>query len=510
MPHHALHVSPLFQTRRAGVLLHPTSLPNEHSFFHQTPCPQMHGTLGKDAYLFVDFLAQAGISVWQMLPTTPTHADLSPYQSVSAHAGNPELISIDWLVHRGWVEPNNEWINLQPSKNILQAIRMECADQFYKHIQHDAHLAEKLNKFCSDNSYWLDDFALFMALRKHFEHKSWTQWPSGLKKRLTDPLDEYREFLATDISLHIFEQFAFAEQWNALRDYAKQKNIYLFGDMPIFVAHDSADVWAGQEFFNLDENGRALTVAGVPPDYFSETGQHWGNPHYNWSVIEASGFSWWINRLRTQLNQFDLIRIDHFRGFEAFWEIPGDSLDARTGQWVKAPGDAFLSACFEAFPGLPLVAENLGLITPEVEALRHKFNLPGMLVLQFAFDGDGKNPHLPHSHSLNDVIYTGTHDNDTTVGWYETLTQEQKRKVRDYLYASEQEINWLLIESALASVAPLAIIPLQDFLALNGEHRMNMPGTTGINWTWQFNWNQFPEGLAGRIQTKLARYDRIN
>ena len=510
MPNHALHVSPLFLTRRAGVLLHPTSLPNEHSFSQPKPCPQMHGTLGKDAYLFVDFLAQSGISVWQMLPTTPTHADLSPYQSVSAHAGNPELISIDWLIQQGWVYSNNEWNNLEPSKNILQAIRMECADQFYQRIQHDHHLFEKLKQFCNENSYWLDDFVLFMALRKHFEHRSWTQWPTALKKRLADPINEYREFLACDISLFIFEQFAFSEQWKALRNYAKERNIYLFGDMPIFVAHDSADVWAAQEFFNLDENGNALTVAGVPPDYFSETGQHWGNPHYNWHAMEAAGFSWWIDRLRTQLNQFDLIRIDHFRGFEAFWEIPGNSLDARSGQWVKAPGDAFLDACFKAFPGLPLVAENLGVITEEVEALRKKFNLPGMLVLQFAFDGNNKNPHLPHLQSLSDVVYTGTHDNDTTVGWYAALNQEQKKKVRDYLYASEQKINWLLIESALASVAPLAMIPLQDFLALDGEHRMNMPGTTGINWTWQFSWAQFPEGLNELIQTKLARYDRLS
>ena len=509
MPNHALQVSPLFLTRRAGVLLHPTSLPNEHSFSHGAPCPQMHGTLGKDAYLFIDFLARAGISVWQMLPTTPTHADLSPYQSVSAHAGNPELISIDWLIHHGWAQANSEWNNLEPTKNILQAIRMECADQFYKRTQQDHHLLEKLQQFREENSYWLDDFALFMALRRHFEYRSWTHWPIGLKKRLADPLKEYREFLAADISLHVFEQFAFFEQWKTLSAYAKEKNIFLFGDMPIFVAHDSADVWASQEFFNLDENGNSLTVAGVPPDYFSETGQHWGNPHYNWRVMEKAGFSWWIDRLRTQLNQFDLIRIDHFRGFEAFWEIPGDSHDARTGQWVKAPGEAFLKACFDAFPGLPLVAENLGLITPEVEALRHQFNLPGMLVLQFAFDGNSKNPHLPHMHSLSDVVYTGTHDNDTTVGWYDSLNQEQRKNVRNYLYASEQKINWLLIDSALASVAPLAMIPLQDFLALNGEHRMNMPGTTGINWTWQFNWSQFPEALGEVIQTKLARYDRL-
>jgi len=509
MPHNAAKVSPLFLTRRAGVLLHPTSLPNTHSFFQAHPYPQMHGTLGKDAYLFVDFLASSGLSVWQMLPTTPTHADLSPYQSVSAHAGNPELISIDWLAHHGWIDANDNWNKLNADKALLQAIRAECAQQFYVRIENNQDLLKKLQYFCSENSYWLDDFVLFMALRKHFDNQSWHHWPGSIKKRDPEALREWREFLAPDISLYIFEQFAFSEQWSALRSYAKEKSIYLFGDMPIFVAHDSADVWAAQHFFNLDKEGVALTVAGVPPDYFSETGQHWGNPHYNWHLMQETGFSWWLNRLRTQLNQFDLIRIDHFRGFEAFWEIPGDSLDARTGEWVKAPGKEFLTACFKAFPDLPLVAENLGLITPEVEELRHAFNLPGMLVLQFAFDGNNKNPHLPHRHSLDDVIYTGTHDNDTTVGWYESLSENQQILVRHYLYASEQPIHWLLIETALASIAPLAIIPLQDFLALDGEHRMNVPGTTGINWLWQFSWRQFPEGLDELIYNRLDRYERL-
>ena len=509
MPNNVVKVSPLFQSRRAGVLLHPTSLPNCYSFFQDKPYPQAHGTLGKDAYLFVDFLAKAGISVWQMLPTTPTHADLSPYQSVSAHAGNPELISIDWLVHNGWVDPCDQWHEINQSTDTISSIRSDCSAAFYKKLSANGELSDKLNEFRSANQYWLDDFVLFMALRKHFDHAAWTQWPEPVAKRHPESLQEFRKSLSDDIAFYVFEQFAFAEQWKQLQSYAKEKNIYLFGDMPIFVAHDSADVWAAQHFFNLDAAGNALTVAGVPPDYFSETGQHWGNPHYNWEAMEVSGFSWWIERLKTQLNQFDLIRIDHFRGFEAFWEIPGGSIDARGGQWVKAPGEAFLDACFNAFPNLPLVAENLGLITPEVEALRHKFNLPGMLVLQFAFDGNNKNPHLPHLHSLSDVVYTGTHDNDTTVGWYESLQPNQQVVVRDYLYSSDQPIHWLLIESALASVAPLSIIPLQDFLALNGEHRMNMPGTTGINWKWQFTWNQFPDDLGEQIFNRLRRYDRL-
>jgi 4-alpha-glucanotransferase len=484
MPQNTAAVSPLFLTRRAGILLHPTSLPN--------------GNLGKDAYTFVDFLESAGIGVWQMLPTGPTHADLSPYQSVSSHAGNPELISIDWLIDKKWVIEKSEF-------------RSDCAAQFYRLVNSDegASVKRDLDMFCQDNRYWLDDFVLFMALRKHFHQSSWSEWPDSLKKRLPNALSEMRATLANDIELYIFEQFVYSEQWKQLRNYANSKNIALFGDIPIFVAHDSADVWAAQAFFNLDDEGNALTVAGVPPDYFSETGQHWGNPHYNWQAMESDGFSWWLARLRSQLNQFDLIRIDHFRGFEAFWEIPGDSKDARLGKWVKAPGEAFLTACFNAFPTLPLVAENLGLITPEVEALRHQFNLPGMLVLQFAFDGNMKNPHLPHNHTHSDVIYTGTHDNDTTLGWHQSLSEKQQQWVSDYLFSSSQKMPWLLIDAALASVAPTAIIPMQDILALDGNHRMNMPGTTGQNWSWKFEWQQLPEGLSQQLKKRLACYDRL-
>ena len=504
-------VSPLFFKRRAGVLLHPTSLPNQRSFSGAEVIVQPNGTLGKDAYEFVDFLADSGISVWQMLPTGPTHADLSPYQSVSAHAGSPELISIDWLIEKKWVTPKDEWKNKPTCIESLQKIRSDCATQFYAllALEHGAELKDKLNAFCTENSYWLDDFVLFMALRKSHGNCSWSEWPDELKKRVPSALNRYRKKLTVEISFYVFEQFIYLEQWNQLRHYAKEKNISLFGDMPIFVAHDSADVWAAQEFFNLDEDGSPLTVAGVPPDYFSETGQHWGNPHYNWQAMEEAGFSWWLARLRSQLNQFDLIRIDHFRGFEAFWEIPGDSQDARLGKWVKAPGEALLKACFHAYPDLPLVAENLGLITPEVEALRHQFNLPGMLVLQFAFDGNNKNPHLPHNHTHSDVVYTGTHDNDTTLGWHQARSLEQQKLTEDYLFSSNQSMPWLLTDVALASVAPMSIIPMQDILALDGNHRMNMPGTTGNNWSWQFDWQQVQEGLSADLRARLTRYDRL-
>ena len=500
--------SPVFQRRTAGVLLHPTSLPCSESCWGKNT-EKAFGTLGKDAYYFIDLIAQAGLTIWQMLPTGPTQADMSPYQSISAHAGNPNLISLDWLVEKGWVKASN--VQLTGDKSLTDA-REQCALSFYQYLASDLgnETRQQFEIFCSQQHYWLDDFALFCALRSAFGGQSWINWPIELRSRDVTALQKSREQLKSKIDLVLFEQFSFFGQWQALKNYANQKGIYLFGDMPIFVGHDSADVWSQQHYFQLDDQGNPLTVAGVPPDYFSETGQHWGNPHYAWSVMEADGFQWWLARLKTQLQMFDLIRIDHFRGFEAYWEIPGNSHDARLGKWVKAPGEAFLKACFDAYPGLPLVAENLGVITDEVEALRNQFELPGMLVLQFAFDGNTNNPHLPHNHSRSDVIYTGTHDNDTTTGWYSTLPEEHRRQVKEYCFNSTDDQPWLLIETALASVGRMAIIPMQDFLELDGGHRMNMPGTTDKNWVWKFSWSQVEPTLADRIRQLLKTYHRLD
>lgn len=499
--------APLFQRRTAGVLLHPTSLPCSESCWGDDG-KNRFGTLGKDAYHFVDLLHRAGLTVWQMLPTGPTQADMSPYQSISAHAGNAELISLDWLVEKGWAREGD--IILDEDKNIALA-RKKCARSFYQFIETPEGLSThtEFQKFCREQDYWLDDFSLFFALRKHYQQSSWSEWPIAVRKREAGALQELRHELKAEIDTVLFEQFAFFSQWFSLKNYANQKGIYLFGDMPIFVGHDSADVWAQQHYFQLDDEGRPLTVAGVPPDYFSETGQHWGNPHYAWQVMEADGFQWWLARLKTQLQLFDLIRIDHFRGFEAFWEIPGNAQDARAGKWVKAPGEAFLKACFAAYPGLPLVAENLGVITKEVEDLRNQFSLPGMLVLQFAFDGNASNPHLPHSHTPENVIYTGTHDNDTTVGWWQTLSEAHRTQLKNYCFDSEQKLPWLLISLALASVGRMAIIPMQDFLELDGGHRMNMPGTTDKNWVWKFSWDQVEPTLADRIRQLLTAYHRL-
>ncbi len=499
--------SPLFQRRTAGVLLHPTSLPCSESCWGDDK-KNRFGTLGKDAYHFIDLMHRSGLIIWQMLPIGPTQEDMSPYQSISAHAGNAELISLDWLLEKGWIRAGD--IELNGEKNIALA-RQKSARSFYAFIEtaEGVNIRQEFQSFCSQQDYWLDDFSLFCAIRKHYRGASWVNWPIDLRKRDEKALRSIRVELKTEIDVVLFEQFVFFNQWRSLKDYAHQKGIYLFGDMPIFVGHDSADVWAQQHYFQLDEDGHPLTVAGVPPDYFSETGQHWGNPHYAWHLMEADGFQWWLARLKTQLQLFDLIRIDHFRGFEAYWEIPGKSHDARVGCWVKAPGEAFLKACFQAYPRLPMVAENLGVITEEVEALRNRFDLPGMLVLQFAFDGNTNNPHLPHNHTGCEVVYTGTHDNDTTLGWWRSLSDASRRQVKEYCFNSEDEMPWLLIEAALASVGRMAIIPMQDFLELDGRHRMNMPGTTDKNWVWKFSWDQVEPTFADRIRQLLAAYHRL-
>lgn len=482
----------LFHKRRAGVLLHPTSLPSAN--------------LGPDAYRFVDLLADSGLTVWQMLPIGPTHCDLSPYQSLSSNAGSSLLISPEWLIEQGWID-RVELAQHSGKLSTIDIVRLG-AKRFFDEAHSNAERRLAYEHFYAANAYWLEDFALFQTLREIHHSLPWNQWPREFVERDSEALQKLQCEYRQEIHYFYFEQFVFHLQWQDLRNYARQRGVYLFGDMPIFVAHDSADVWANQKFFNIDAQGNPLTVAGVPPDYFSETGQHWGNPLYDWDALQADDFEWWLARLRSQLQLFDLIRIDHFRGFEAFWEIPGQDKDARNGRWVKAPGREFLCACFKEFPGLPLVAENLGLITDEVEALRREFNLPGMLVLQFGFDGNSDNPHLPHFHTALDVIYTGTHDNDTTLGWYQSLEKKDRAYIDEYFCGATDAMPWLLIKAALASVSKMAIIPMQDFLALDGQHRMNMPGTSQNNWSWRFDWHQVSADLPKEIKHVLKLYGR--
>ncbi len=484
---HAKHQPSVLDRRRAGILLHPTSLPS--------------GELGADAYRFVDFLAAAGISVWQVLPLGPTHEDRSPYQCMSTHAGSEQLINLALLVEWGWLAEQS--IAAQDDHaTALRTARMAF-------VGAPAAAQRGYQSFLTAHRHWLDDYALYRALRAQHQGIAWWDWPAAVRDRSERSLAQARVELAEAIEQVRFEQFLFFRQWEALRHYANSKGVLLFGDLPIFVAHDSAEVWAQREYFAIDAHGKLLTVAGVPPDYFSESGQRWGNPHYRWEHMQEDGFAWWLTRLRTQLELYDLMRIDHFRGFEAYWEIPAEEETAINGRWVQAPGDAFFTALHRQFDPLPLIAEDLGVITPEVDALRRKYKLPGMKILQFAFDGGPNNPYLPHHHARNGVVYTGTHDNDTTLGWFESLSAELRVHVREYLGAgTEPPMPWPLIRAALASVARLAVLPMQDVLELGAEHRMNMPGTTKGNWNWRFEWEQLPDGLADRLRKMVQMYGR--
>jgi len=483
----------LHQYRRAGILLHPTSLPG--------PLPR--GLICHDAYRFIDFLSQSGMSVWQMLPVAPTHADLSPYQSLSAHACDNSLISLDWLKDRGLLD------DVSVAHNFVQHSQLLMLAWQNLQNQKDHLLYKKIRSFIETHEEWLSDFALFMAIREQQGGNIWTKWPKELRDRNKMALAKARKDLGAQIEFHYFTQFVFFEQWHDLRAYAQQHGVLLFGDLPIYVSHDSADVWAHPELFLLDKEGEPEIVAGVPPDYFSETGQRWGNPQYNWSNMHSQDFSWWRQRVNTQLHLFDVIRVDHFRGFQAYWEISAEQETAIDGRWIEAPGEALLTALQNNLHQLPLVAEDLGVITQEVTALRKQFQLPGMKILQFAFDGNPGNAYLPHNHEFNSVVYTGTHDNDTTLSWFEYLDMQQQNSVYDYLGADRNEpMPWPLIRTALASVSCLAMLPMQDVLALGKGQRMNTPGTTEGNWQWRFDWGQVGEDLPQKLYQMNHRYNR--
>jgi 4-alpha-glucanotransferase len=471
--------SPKFEHRRAGILLHPTSLPNSDSY----------GSLGCHAHKFIDFLANSGLSVWQMLPIGPTGLGNSPYQLSSIHAGNPRLI--DW-----------EWQHPVTEQDKLSLLSQEWL-KFHATASQERQI--EWQKFTNQN--WLEDYALFQALHQEF-NLAWWEWPQSLRDRESATIAAAQNKLAHTIEILKFEQFIFFTQWQKLRNYAHSKNILLFGDMPFFVAHDSAEVWAKRQYFDLNPNGTLRVVAGVPPDYFSTTGQRWGNPLYLWNTISADNFSFWIDRINSQLALFDLIRIDHFRGFEAYWEIPAQEQNAVRGQWIKVDGDALFTKLHAVFGTLPLVAEDLGTITPEVIALRQRYLLPGMKILQFAFSGGADNPYLPFNHTIDSVVYTGTHDNDTTLGWYQTLDQSTQHVVNEFLGYPQEPMPWPLIRAALNSITKLAIIPMQDFLALDSTHRMNLPGTIEGNWKWQFNWESISPHLAEKIRHMINIYGR--
>ena len=490
--------------RASGVLLHITSLPSEFGI----------GDLGTGAFGFVDFLHQAKQRLWQILPLGPTGAGNSPYTSFSAFAGNPLLISPETLVKDGFLgqdELPKYYVDKAPDSvdyELVGRLKRKALQQAYRVFADGTYLKEAYNRFCQENSLWLDDYSLFMACKEHFGGKPWNEWPEAIRLREGKAVEEWSQHLSDRVRYHKFTQFLFYRQWSCLRKYAGQKKISIIGDLPIFVAYDSADVWANPHLFRLDEKGSPIEVAGVPPDYFSKTGQLWGNPLYNWAEHEAQKYDWWIRRFQALFALVDIVRVDHFRGYEAYWAVPAKEKTAEKGTWKKGPGKAFLEKVAEELGELPIIAEDLGVITEAVEELRDSLNLPGMRVLQFAFNDTEPNEHLPHSHIKRCVVYTGTHDNDTTVGWFESLHKKAKEYTKKYLNTNAKEISWDLIRAALASPAETAIVPLQDILSLGTSGRMNTPGTERDNWEWRYETGQLTGKLAYRLASMTELYDR--
>lgn len=471
--------------RSSGVLLHPTSLPGKYGI----------GDLGENAYRFIDWLADHGQSIWQILPLGPTSYGDSPYQTLSAFAGNPNLISLGKLhTEYGWLS-EADFADLPnfPADQVdfgwiipYHDEKLSLAYKAYKERASSDQQAA-LARFVQENADWLEDFALFAALKKFYGGKPWVEWPdAGLVAYKKAALNKARKQHADAIEEQCFRQWLFYRQWYWVRQYANQRGVRIFGDIPIFVAHDSSDVWANQGLFYLDEKGYPTVIAGVPPDYFSPTGQRWGNPLYRWDVMKKDGYQWWISRFKAILTLVDYIRIDHFRGFEAYWEIPATEPTAVHGIWKPGPGMDFFEKVKAALGDLPIIAEDLGVITEGVEKLRDGFNLPGMKVLQFAWS-DPTNAFLPHNHVVNCIVYSGTHDNNTTLGWWAEETDDASRGfVKDYLARDLSEINWTLIRAAMMSSAHTAIFPMQDILNLGSAARMNTPGKQGGNWSWRF------------------------
>jgi len=491
--------------RASGILLHPTSLPGDYGI----------GTLGKSAFSFIDFLEQSRQSYWQILPLGPTGYADSPYQCFSAHAGNPNLISLEELVKEKWLS-QSDLVGLpdfDPDSvdfGLIQETRLPLLQKAFAVFRDRADQTTKLKyrNFLKETYSWLEDFALYMAIKSHYENKPWYQWDTDVKKRDPDVLKRYQDQLKEEIAFHKFLQYQFFRQWNAVKEYAHKKNVLIIGDIPLYIALDSADAWSNTGIFEFDEELNPIRVGGVPPDYFSETGQLWGNPLFRWQDARDTVYSWWEERIRTNLALFDIIRIDHFRGFAAYWAVPYGETTAIKGTWVTGPGKDFFHAMTQRFDHLPIIAEDLGVITPDVEDLRDSFGFPGMKILEFAFDSKEANDYLPYNFPRNCLVYTGTHDNDTVNGWFAAASDEDRQFAMDYLGISCDSIHWELIRLAMASVANTAVIPMQDLLGLGSEGRMNIPGTTSDNWKWRAREEDFSEGLADRLARMSALYGR--
>ena len=491
--------------RACGVLLHPTCLPGPHG----------SGDFGSAAYHFIDWLVAAGQKLWQILPLGGIGPGNSPYMSSSAFAGNVLLIDLAELQARGWLEA----AELEPDPgfedgrvNFAAVVpwrmeRLRRAAARFAAAHGDADDAA-YTAFCERHAGWLSDYALFMALADHHPGQLWCDWDSGLARREPDALRAASQAHAERIAFHTFCQWRFFEQWLLLKAYANERGIQIVGDAPIFIAYQSAEVWARQPLFELDAKGHAKVVAGVPPDYFSATGQRWGNPLYRWPAHADEDYAWWTERIRRTFELVDIVRIDHFRGFAHYWEIAASEPTAIDGRWRAGPGSALFKAIAKALGPLPIVAEDLGLITPDVTALRKRFAFPGMRILHFAFGDDHRNAYLPHHHEPDSVVYTGTHDNDTTLGWWAAASAHEREHALAYLGSDGREIHWDLIRAACASVADTAIIPLQDVLGLDGEHRMNLPGRGEGYWEWRFEWAQVQAEHASRLAALCALYGR--
>lgn len=488
--------------RCSGVLLHPTSLPSPHGI----------GTLGQEAYDWVDFLDRTGQTIWQVLPLGPTSFGDSPYQSFSTHAGNPYLIGLRKMMDDGLMEEAE--LAAPPSFDDPSKVDFGLMHEWKLPLLKRAAArfggSEEFDAFCASEKGWLDDYALFMALKDAHGHKAWNEWDADLRLRKAKALAAARREHRDAIRAHQFVQWVFDRQWKELRAYANERGLQIMGDIPIFVAMDSADAWTNQGLFHFDKQGQPTVVAGVPPDYFAETGQLWGNPLYRWEEHRKTGYAWWLERLRSALGRYDVIRIDHFRGFAQYWEVPAGEETAVNGKWVDGPGGHFFETLQkELGDDLPIIAEDLGDIDETVTDLRDQFHLPGMKVMQFAFGGKPSDPFLPHNYTENFVAYSGTHDNDTTRGWYEESSKEPERDYfRRYFATDARDVAWTMIRAVFASVARVAVVPLQDILDLGASARMNLPGRPADNWTWRFQAEQLGRIQEGRLAELTWLYGR--
>jgi 4-alpha-glucanotransferase len=493
--------------RKSGVLIHPTSFPSRWGI----------GDLGASAYQLVDFLEQAGQQLWQVMPLGPTGYGDSPYQSFSSFAGNPLLVSPDLLLAEGLLS-EADLIDCPafPDSHVDYGWVIPYKQQLLRRsyarfiTSTSSTLRKEFEAFRAGEGRWLDEYALFAALKSAHEGAAWNTWAPELKRRDPQAIEHARSVtLPDEYAFQIFAQWLFFRQWGALREYANQRGIQIIGDIPIFVAYDSADVWANPELFFLDEAGNPSVIAGVPPDYFSETGQRWGNPLFRWDVLAAQGYAWWIERVRAVLRLVDIVRLDHFRGFAAYWEVPGEEETAMNGRWVDGPNAALFTALEQALGKLPIIAEDLGVITPDVVAMREQFGFPGMIILQFGFGGTGTDPYLPHNHTQNSVVYTGTHDNDTTMGWWRACSDSERTFTQLYLGRDGNDMSWDLIRVAFASVANMAVVPMQDLYSLGTEARMNMPGRLGGNWGWRYTPDMLQSLVAERLKLITKLYGRL-